>query len=166
MPVAIRVKVEGFGELDGRLKAAKVLGKPTRRYLKRMGNIMKKAVMERTPVDRGNARASYDVKIDKRVVPKWVRVTNRVRYIGDLHYGTQPHRPRITKRLQGWASRHGFSRKGLEGAYQVASIIEKKGTKPRDMFNTKKWSSKHVSAITKLRTQMEKEIAAGIKGRG
>ena len=115
------------------LKDPNLMGKPVRKALLQTGHYAIGQTKERTPSDRGRARNSFgNPVVDRKAMPRWVKIGSNLPYIRDLEFGTRPHWPPLSA-LQPWARRHGFPA-GNVGAFLVARVISQKGTKAHHML--------------------------------
>ena len=153
-----------IGKMDGRFAPARVLNKPLNTFLEEGGKYGVTIASQRTPKFTGYARARWWYKVDPRVVPKWVRVVNNVKYVSTLNAGLSPGtRIKVTRKLQTWALAHGFEGAFPRAAQKVADAIYEKGMRPRNIFDTRRWPEWEFSLkrIRKLETLIKERIVRG-----
>jgi len=113
-----------------KLSDPNLFGRPLRRALSQSIEYAKGQTQERTRVDTGRARGSWETSVDRGRIPKWAKISSRLEYILPLEFGSAPHFPPISA-LQPWARRHGF---GKGGAFLIARAISRRGTKGDHML--------------------------------
>ena len=83
---------------------------------------------EKAPVDTGRLRAAIGSQVLVSRLTAVVEVAAHVHYGAYVEYGTRPHFPPLAA-MQPWARRPGFP-VGRKGAFLLALVISRRGTKP------------------------------------
>ena len=128
--VMLHVDPVQFAALREKLASGEFAREPARQFVQRVAQKLRAEIVIRTPVDTGRLRAS--IAVESQDDGLTAIVGTNVKYAPHVEFGTRPHWPPIAA-LQPWASRHGFG-KGRQGAGRVASIIARRGTRPKRMF--------------------------------
>ena len=128
-----RIVLIGGDALEKALKNLDFLKGPADEMIDGVANTLRRNAMQGSPVDTGRLKTSWVVDWHKKSGYKTGAVVgSNMPYARYVEEGTKPHWPPL-RALQPWASRHGFGR-GMRGAWLVAKIIAKKGTKATKFF--------------------------------
>ena len=111
----LRIEIRGLEDMQRKLKGGgRLLSRPMRRGLERIGGAGELIAKREVPVDTGDTRRFLTHQVDKKNPPEFVRIGSDkevARFVhGDFDETksrSRPHFPPI-KALEGWARRHGI----------------------------------------------------------
>ncbi|MDY6957624.1 MAG: hypothetical protein SVK08_00570 [Halobacteriota archaeon] len=87
------VGVEGIQDIQKKLNAKTLTGVPLKNMLKKSAYKVKRQTQIYSPVETGNLRANWKVRIDSKSVPLWVQVGTFVEYAKTLEESGKSPRP-------------------------------------------------------------------------
>lgn len=117
MAAKITVEMKGLDSLIARADGTRLLRRPLRRGLRRMGKVMKAHVVAiARPISASLARR-VKVEVDRDFTPKWVKVVNRAAWVHVAERGRRPGAkgPPMGKLRGGFAAGRVVSARGLPG---------------------------------------------------
>ncbi len=92
--ISIRMSVKGIDELHRRARRPETIARPVRTYLRRSGLAVQRGGAQEAPVDQGRLRADIKIELDRRPLPRWVKIGPKVGYAIFQELGTGIYGPR------------------------------------------------------------------------